>query len=271
MKPPGRRRFPCQRVGALLAAAGAVALSGCTLEVVTPTAAPSPSATPTRELPLTSLLPTIAEVATETAPPVPTATPDLLRPPEARERIFYDPLDDDLSGWGLTDTAIGSVGFSGGMLVFTFNTSYSKLQSTLPREIPPDAYIEANVQTLLCGEGYDTYGIVFRDQKEYSYRFAVTCRGELRFERLNGGKLEGASIWKETIGLLQGAPASNRIGVLVQGSLFRFFVGGIEVFSGRDPMSSTGGVGLFAQTEKSKTFSVGFEDLAVYNLAESSA
>jgi hypothetical protein len=271
MKPPGRRRLSGNRIGALLAAAGAVALSGCTLEMVTPTAALRPTETPTTELPLTSLLPTIAEVATETAPPAPTATPDLLRPPEVRERIFHDPLDNDVSGWELTDTATGSVGFSGGMLVFTLNAAYSGLQSILPREVPPDAYIEANVQTLLCGEGYDTYGIVFRHRKDYSYRFAVTCRGELRFERLNGGKLEGASVWKETIGLLQGAPASNRIGVLVQGSLFRFFVGGIEVFSGRDPMSSSGGVGLFAQTEKSKTFSVGFEDLAVYTLAESSA
>jgi hypothetical protein len=138
----------------------------------------------------------------------------------------------------------------------------------LSREIPADAYIEVTVQTLLCGEGVDTFGIIFRRANDYSYRFAVTCYGQLRFERFKGFDMEGASVWKDTLGLLAGAPAENRIGVLVQQNIFRFYVGGVEVFSGQDPMSLSGGLGLFIRTEKSNSLSVGFNDLSVYTIKE---
>lgn len=244
-------------------------LSACTIEMITPTVQPTNTATFTPELALSSLLPTIAEVPTKTSTITPTNTPDVLRPKEAGQRIFFDPLEDAITGWTVTKTDIGTVDFSGGMLVFTLNASYTSLVSELPKDFPSDLYIETTVQTLLCGEGPDTYGIIFRNSKDYSYRFAVTCYGQLRFERIKGSALEGATAWKETLGLLQGAPATNRIGVLVQGRIFRFFVGGIEVFSGQDPMSDSGGVGLFIRTEKSNVLSVGFEDLSVYTLKES--
>jgi hypothetical protein len=257
-------------VGARIAAAFALgALSGCTIEMVTPTAAPSPTETATPELPLTALLPTIAPADTDTATPSATATPDLLRPKEANQRIFYDPLDDNMSGWVWSESPAGSVGFSDGLFVFTLNASYTQLTAELPREVPDDLYVEATAQTLLCGEGYDTYGIMFRHTKNYSYRFAVTCAGQLRFERYKGAAIEGATIWKDTLGLLPGAPATNRIGVLMQGRLFRFFVGGVEVLTAQDPVSPSGNVGLFVHTEKSSSFSAGFEDLSVYTVSES--
>jgi hypothetical protein len=153
--------------------------------------------------------------------------------------------------------------------VFTLNVAYTSLVSELPRDFPADIYIEATVQTQLCGEGLGTFGIIFRNSKDYSYRYAVTCFGQLRFERFKGLNMDGATTWRETVGLLQGAPATNRIGVLVQGGIFRFFVGGVEVFSGHDPMSESGGLGLFIRTDKSKVLSVGFEEISVYTLVES--
>jgi hypothetical protein len=115
----------------------------------------------------------------------------------------------------------------------------------------------------------DTFGIIFRNQGDSSYRYVVTCRGQLRMERYAGEGMEAASAWKDTIGLLQGAPAANRIGLLLQGSIFRFFVNGAEVFSSRDTVSASGGVGLFVKSEKSQMLSVGFDELAMYTLAES--
>jgi hypothetical protein len=236
--------------------------------MLTPTVEPTHTPTFTPELPLASLLPTLEVVPTETATVAPTGTPDVLRPPEADQRIFFDPLDDASTGWSLTATDAGTVHFTGGMLVFTVNASYTPLVSDLARDFPDDLYIEASVQTLICGKGMDTYGIVFRKGKEYSYRYAVTCSGQLRFERFKGVEMEGASVWKETLGLLQGAPASNRIGVMVKGRIFRFFVGGVEVFSGQDPMSASGGIGFFVRTEKSDVLSIGFEEISVYTLQE---
>jgi hypothetical protein len=258
-----------RRASVPLAALAASLLSACTIEMVTPTVPPTTAPTFPPELPLASLLPTIEELPTDTATPAPTGTPEALRPPEAGQRIFFDPLDDAITGWTLTKEDYGTVDFSNGMLVFTLNVAYTSLVSELPRDFPDDIYIETTVQTQICGEGQDTFGIVFRRSKEYSYRIAVTCFGQMQFQRIKGNQIEGASVWRDTLGLLQGAPATNRIGVLIRGRLFRFFVGGVEVFSGQDPVSYSGRVGLFIRTEKSKSFSVGFEDLSVYALAES--
>ncbi|MBN2085157.1 MAG: hypothetical protein JW748_08005 [Anaerolineales bacterium] len=252
------------------AALAAMALSACTIELVTPTFEPTRTPTFTPELPLSSLLPTLEAIPTELPTAAPSRTPDALRPGEAEERIFHDPLDNAITGWNLAKSEAGTVDFSGGMLVFTANAAYLPLVSILPRDFPADIYIDVTVQTLLCAESYDTFGIIFRNGKDYSYRLAVTCFGQMRFERIKGLQVEGASVWRETLGLLRGAPATNRIGVLIRGQVFRFFVGGIEVFSGHDPMSTTGGIGLFVRTEKGTILSVGFEEISVYTLLETS-
>jgi hypothetical protein len=244
-------------------------LSGCRIESLTPTAKLSPTFSPTAELPLASLLPTLDGAVTITPAPIATATPMVTRPAAAGEKIFYDPLDDNRFGWSLPKTGAGSAAFSDGMLVFTVGTPYASLRSALSKEIPSDAYIEITVQTIICGAGVDTFGIIFRSQGDNSYRYAVTCRGQLRMERYSGEGIDGASGWQDTIGLLQGAPAANRIGVLLQGGIFRFFVNGAEVFSSHDQVSASGGVGLFAQSEKSQMLSVGFDELAIYSVISS--
>ncbi len=262
-------KTPCAAGGILLAGllVGGL-LSSCRIESLTPTEPLTPTISPTAELPLASLLPTLDGAATEE--PEPTATPTMIvtRPSGAGERIFYDPLDDNRSGWTLPKTSGGSAAFLNGMLVFTVGTPYSPLSSTLPKEIPADAYVDVTVQTVLCGAGLDTFGIIFRNQGEHSYRYAITCRGQVRMERYAGEGMEAATAWKDTIGLLQGAPAANRIGVLFQGGLFRFFVNGAEVFSSHDTTIPSGGVGLFVRSDKSQMLSVGFDELAVYTPAE---
>jgi hypothetical protein len=275
-KPEAYRRSagrPLRRVDARMAAAAAalaaVMLSACTIEMVTPSVEPTRTPTFTPELPLSSLLPTLEKIPTESPTIAPTRTPDALRPEEADQRIFYDPLESAITGWGLTKTETGTVVYSGGMLVFTVNAKYTSLISILPRDFPADIYIDVTVQSMLCGEELDTFGIIFRNGQDYSYRYAITCFGQMRFERIKGSEVEGASVWRETLGLLKGAPATNRIGVLIRGQVFRFFVGGIEVFSGHDPMSATGGIGLFIRTEKGTVLSVGFEEISIYTLTES--
>jgi hypothetical protein len=244
-------------------------LSGCRIEPLAPTEELSPTLTPTAEQPLASLLPTLDEVTPGTPAPTATLTPMITRPAAAVARIFYDALDNNSSGWTLPKSQDGSAAFSNGWLVFTVGTPYTSLSSILPRDFPSDVYIEVTVQTILCGAGVDTFGIIFRDEDDHSYRYAVTCRGRLRMERFTGNTLDGASAWQDTLGLLQGAPATNQISVLLQGTTFRFFVNGAEVFSIHDPVSGSGGVGLFVESEKSQMLSVGFDNLAVYSVASS--
>lgn len=73
-------------------------LSGCRIDSLTPTARPSPTTTPTTELMLSSLLPTLGGAATETPAPTATLTPIVTLPDGVGERIFSDPLDENRSG-----------------------------------------------------------------------------------------------------------------------------------------------------------------------------
>jgi hypothetical protein len=245
-------------------------ITACSIEPITPTEEVPAAATPTAELPLASLLPTLEPAPTETVENTPTSTTVPALPAGVGEPIFHDPLDDNSSGWLLTQSAQESNAFSNGMFLFTVSVPYTPLISTLNRSFPDDMYIEVTVHTVLCGEGVDTFGIVFRAQRDQSYRYAVTCKGELRLERYSGEAYVNPNPWKEAPGLLQGAPADNRIGILIRGNAFQFFVGGTEVYSARDPVILAGGIGLFIHTEKSKMLSVGFDELSVYSLLPAS-
>jgi hypothetical protein len=249
---------------AILLAGGTI--TACSIEPITSAEEVQSTATSTAELPLASLLPTIEAAPSATREITPTTTSGPRLPVGIGERIFHDSLDDNGSGWPLTQSNQQSTAFSSGVFLFTVSAPYTTLISTLPQSFPNDLYIEVTVHTALCGEGVDTFGIVFRAQRDQSYRYAVTCKGELRLERYAGESYVNPSMWQKAPGWLQGAPADNRIGVLARGNAFQFFVDGTEIYSTHDPVITTGGIGLFVRTEKSTMLSVGFDELSAYDL-----
>jgi hypothetical protein len=244
----------------------AAVLAGCHIEPITPTTHAQPTITPSIQLPLASILPKLNLTATAqpTAQPSPTAERRL--PPDAGSVIFRDPLDSNLFNWPLTGGATGTSAFSNGMLAFTVRTPYTSIQSILPRDLPPDLYLEVTATTMLCGAEDDYYGIIFRAQVEPSYRLAVTCSGKVQLQRFQGLELVGAKNWQEIPGLLSGAPAENRVGLLLRGGEFRVFIAGLEAYAIVDHNIPTGGLGLFARTGKSDLLTVAFDDLVVYSL-----
>ncbi len=243
-------------------------LAGCHIEPITPTAAASPSVTPTKQLPLASLLPTLDRTATAQPPAVPSPTAESRLPPGIGSIIFRDPMDSNHSEWPLSSDSAGSASFTSGMFTFTVRTPRTSILSVLPRDFPSDVYVEVTVTTEFCGADLDAYGILFRVQTERNYRMAFTCSGQIHLERDLGFILEGAKAWQPAPGLLSGAPAENRIGLLIRGSEFRVFAAGLEVYSTNEPLIPSGRLGLFARTEKSNLLTVAFRDLVVYSLAQ---
>lgn len=240
--------------------------TGCRIEPITPTAAASQTQTPTIPLPLDSLLPTLESTPTAEPPATPTPTPRNLLPPEAGGLLFRDALDSNRSGWPLADGPTGAISFADKFFSFTVRTPNTSLESILPRKLPADLYAEVTVTTTICGSDVDAFGIVFRAQSEQSYRYTITCSGKMRFEWFRGMAMEGAKVWQDVPAILPGAPAENRIGVLVQGGAFRFFVSGQEIYATTYTIIPSGGLGMFARTEKSDLLTVAFSDLAVYAL-----
>jgi hypothetical protein len=243
----------------------AILLAGCRIEPITPTPEASQTQTPTVPLPLESLLPTLE--TTPTLPPPETLTPTQtgLLPPEAGEILFRDELDANRSGWPLTGGSAGSIYFANEMLSFTVRDPFTSLFSIVPKTFPDNLYVEATATTTFCGSKEDTFGILFRAQAGKYYRYAVTCNGLVRLEKFTEGGMN-ANAWQEVPALLRGAPAENRIGVLLRGREFRFYVAGIEVYAASEPVIPSGGLGLFVRTGKGSLLTVSFSDLTVYAL-----
>lgn len=244
----------------------AVLASGCKIEPLTPTSTPTATSTVTPIVQLELLLPTLADTAT----PVPTATmtptPQVVLPDQAGELLFEDSLDDNQNGWILKNGPLGAMTFGDGLFTFTVRTQYTSFTSIFPKDVPSDAYVEVTTRSVLCGKAEDTFGIIFRDYGNRSYRFAIACSGKVRVERYFGLSLESVSGWKDAPGLLPGAPAENRIGVVMQGADFHLFVAGVEAFAFHEPALIKGRTGLFAKTDKSNLLTVAFSHFAVYTL-----
>jgi hypothetical protein len=250
---------------------GSLLLSGCKIEPLAAGVTLTPSAKGQNPLPLTSLLPTLAVTSVvATQPTVSTPTAQLFLAPQAQTLLLNDDFSSNSSAWQMDESAQGALDIARGNLIMTARAPYTTLEARLPASIPNDFYAEVTVRTGLCGTDNDSFGMVFRRSKEEEYRLVVTCRGQMRFEHLNGATLTGANLWATASALLTGAPAENRIGVLAQGMEFKFFANGVACFSYRDPSLGSGKFGLFIRTEKSQLLTVSFDDLSVYSVKEKS-
>jgi hypothetical protein len=267
--------FPIPREGRLSAFRRSIAcvlllllLAGCRIEPITPTTAAQPSITPSVQLPLASLLPTLDKTATAQPQAAPSPTSENRLPPEVDSIIFRDPLDSNRFNWPLTGGSLGSSNFTDGMLAFTVRTPNTSIRSILPRDFPPDLYVEVTMTTMFCSTDLDSFGFIFRATAERNYRLAITCSGKIRLERDLGMAMDGAKTWQDSPGLLSGAPAENRIGLLIRGSEFRVYIAGLEAYATGEPLVPSGGLGLFARTGKSDLLTVAFKDLVVYSIVQ---
>jgi hypothetical protein len=220
--------------------------------VMTGTAIPTPTAT----------IVWFPPSATPTALAVPshTGTPEMS--PGISDVTTTDDFEDD-SPWDTAKSDNGSAVIGNNRLSLAVQPGY--YLSSMRRELfMSDFYAEITARPSLC-RGDDNYGIIVRGVGSYFYRFVLTCSGEIRAERINGGTR--LPIHEQVpSGDAPRPPGEVRIGMWAVGSEMRLFLNGRFQFSVSEPTFPSGGFGVFARSTGDDPVSVTFSDFKVYDV-----
>jgi hypothetical protein len=235
----------------------AFALAACVavptpLPTETPTAMPEPSPT------IVWFPPTKTPTSMPTF--VPSPSPD--RKPGLGGVLLEDDFSDD-TAWSLAAANGSSVTIGDNRLTLVLSTPRSFLLTTRQAPVFYDFYAEITARTSLC-TGEDEYGLMIRAQPGSSYyRFALSCDGRARVDRISGGAASNMIPWT-TFGVVPGrAPGTARLGVWAAGETLNFFVDDFYLFSVRDTVLYSGTLGVFARTAGETPVTVSFSELVV--------
>ena len=246
------------RLAALVLAA-AVLLSACLPQEPTPlpptgTPPPAPAsiqtATPTVDWFPATGTPTLAPT------PVFTPTPDLR--PGLGEVLLRDDFTDP-KAWQAEKSPAGNIAYGTGELTLAVAAPKGALSSLRSGPELSDYYLEVTAAPSLC-RGADAYGLLLRASSTPNfYRFTLTCDGQTRLERIRNGTAMVLQDWTPRIG----PPLPSRLGVWIAGDEIRVFIDDYFQFSARDPVLTSGTLGVFARAAGDSALTVSFSDLVV--------
>ncbi len=130
-------------------------------------------------------------------------------------------------------------------------------------------YAEITAKPSLC-KGKDDYGMLVRAPNNVAYyRFALSCDGTERVERVSVRIRAPLQSSMPSGDVPPGAPGEVRIGVWAVGSELRFFLNGRYQFSVNDKSYPSGALGVFAHAAGDTPITVTFSDLVVYDVTYS--
>ena len=227
----------------------------------TPTLSPAPETTPsatTDWFPATST-PTILPTT------IPTPTADMQ--PGLGEVILEDNFTSP-SGWPSTETNRTRVAVENGRL--NLFTDVPGALVLAPRNAPSvsDFYAQVSASPNLC-EGEDEYGLMLRiNSAGDHYRFALSCDGRARVERVLNGAVSVPVDWQVFPNVPSVAPSNVTLSVWASGSELRFFVDDALLFSTNDTVIYVGRVGAFIRARGEGPLTVSFSDLSIYEVVE---
>jgi len=241
-------------------------LSACQpIETILPTPTPTETATPT-------LTPTPTIVwfpPTNTPTPFPTVevspTPDQLV--GIGDVIYIDDFSTG-DGWPLLTSTRGNVALGKNTLTLTVLEPRASVSSILQGVAFSNFYVEMTAKTSLCS-GEDQYGLLFRaaSQSDF-YRFALSCDGQTRLDRVVGGTGGSPQPWMFTSAVPIGPTGTVRLAVWAVGREMRFFINNQFQFEVSDPLIPSGSVGVFARAAGETALTVNFSDLVVYSVVQ---
>ncbi len=255
-------RLSGKRANLLILLPAAALLSGCI--PLASFAPPTPTPTPT-PLPPTATMafPTPVPTATRTPPPSPTPTPDLTA--SFGPVLYADPFDTNL-GWDTGADAIGGTSLVEGGLTLSVRPGGILRTAVAPAPPVGDFYLQARLRTEICSPR-DEFGLLYRVGPDLShYRFALTCDGAWKVVLVLPESARGLVPLTFSPDVIAGTPADNHLAIWASGSTFRFFVNGLEVFSLRNRLLTSGGVGFFVRSRSGGQVTVTFDDLVLRSL-----
>jgi len=217
------------------------------------TATPRPP-TPTPILSPTPVWFPPTETPTSRASILPTATPDWA--PGIGVILATDDFRDpaDWSDLGVDYVRDGRM---------TLSATPGNYQVSLHQEIlAGDFYAEITARLHLC-RGADEYGFLVRAIPVTYYRFALTCEGQARAERVSANErilLQPPILSGDAP---RGSPSKVRIAVWAAGREMRFFLNGLYQFTINDATLRSGTLGVFVRAAGDTPVTVLFSDLVV--------
>jgi hypothetical protein len=228
-------------------------------------AAPLETATLTPEIIPTETIVWFPPTATHTPYPTvePSATTEPL--PGMGSSLYTDNFSNptDWSNARAESQGGNNVLVIGNRLTLSANAAPVTLTSIRTGLILTDFYAQTNVNLNRC-EGRDTYGLYFRAATEaYTYRFTLTCDGQMRVERVRGGEVYPLSDWDTSGDLPRGAPGQVKIGVWLAGTEMRFFLNDRYQFTVLDQVFRSGSIGYFVRVRSQVGLNVSFSDLRI--------
>lgn len=225
----------------------------------------------------------IQQPATELAPPSPTfvwfppsatpaprAVPTQHPTPEQKPGVGSPIFSDDFSSPILWNTAVSNqaaVDVSRNRLTIAVQPGIYML--SLRQGVTLSSfYAEVTARPSLC-QGKDEYGMLVRAIPVAYYRFALSCDGTARAERVSLGTREPLHSPQPSGDIPPGAPGEVRIGVWAVGSEMRLFLNGRYQFSVNDKNYLSGALGVFARSAGDTPVTITFSDLVVYDVSYS--
>jgi hypothetical protein len=225
--------------------------------------------TPTTPPPTeTSSLATLATVwfpATFTPTAYALTTPT--QTPEQRPGLGPVTFSDDFSDpslWDIASSDQGSASVENNRLTLAVQPGvyFISLRHNL---VLDDFYAEITARTSLCRSA-DDYGLLIRAVPVAYYRYALSCDGNVRLERVSVSERHPLYARTPSADAPSGAPAEVRLGVWAVGPEMRFFLNGRYQFTVSDPNLSSGTLGVFARSAGDTAVTVSFSDLTVHSV-----
>lgn len=241
-------------------------LSACLPLPTTPISIPTPSVTPSPDATATPTIVWFPPTPTHT--PFPTSTP-LPPTPDQRPGLGEVVVKDDFSSvgaWSLSVTANGSVALSKNKLTIAINGPKIYLFSVRSQPVLGNFYAEITASPSLC-RNTDEFGLLLRvaSTQDY-YRFSVACNGQTRLDRIYHGQASSPQPWMVGAGIQIGSPSTSKLAVWAVGNEMRFFINDIYQFTVRDPLLTSGTLGVFARSAGETALTVNFSNLVVRNV-----
>ena len=223
----------------------------------TPTSAPTGTPTATIDWFPATATPTLQPTAVVT----PTATPNLY--------LGSLILEDNFSGqefWSSYRNTIGAASYGKNRFTLAVSAEKGYLVSLRSEPELKDFYLEITASPSLC-RGSDQFGLFLRSGGEgYGYRWVISCDGQTRLERVKDFNASLVEDWVFSSFIIPGSPVNHRLGVWMAGNEMRFYVGGVEIFTAREPLYTSGLIGVYARASGMTPVTVSFSDLTVYSI-----
>lgn len=219
-----------------------------------------------------TVAPTITETIvwfppTHTPTPAPTQKIDPTQDtsPSYGALIFSDHFTDKTQ-WQTSQSSTGNISDGGGELTLAVSESKGTLLSLRKSPQLSDFYLEIDVTPSLC-RGEDNFGLLIRASSATNfYRVMLSCDGQVRLERYRNAYTAPLVNWTVSGQLFPGALATSRVGVWAAGGELRVYINNVMQYAVKDPVFTSGSLGVYARAAGDTPLSVSFSNLSVYQV-----